>query len=90
MVYCISYFAEYFLYIFLFQIANGMKYLSSKSYIHRDLRTMNILLTQTFEVKVGGLNLCTDINNSSIETGKGRTSEKKGKIPLLIYKQIYL
>ncbi|XP_056000361.1 uncharacterized protein LOC125657197 isoform X4 [Ostrea edulis] len=50
------------------QIANGMKYLSSKSYIHRDLRTMNILLTQTFEVKVGGLNLCTDINNSSIET----------------------
>lgn len=51
---------------------------------------MNILLTQTFEVKVGGLNLCTDINNSSIETGKGRTSEKKGKIPLLIYKQIYL
>ncbi len=38
------------------QIARGMEYLSSRSVVHGDLATRNVLLTDDLNAKVGGKN----------------------------------
>lgn len=43
------------------QVALGMEHLSNHRYVHKDLATRNILLTNRLDVKISLLSLCRDV-----------------------------
>ncbi|KAI6655045.1 serine/threonine protein kinase [Oopsacas minuta] len=47
----------------LFQICTGLMYLHSHSILHRDLSLSNILLTRSYQIKIGDFGLATDISD---------------------------
>ena len=59
------------------QIANGMTYLASNNYIHRDLASRNCLVGQNYEVKIGDFGLSRNLYDSVYYRVKG-----KAKMPI--------
>ena len=59
------------------QIANGMTYLASNNYIHRDLASRNCLVGQNYVIKIGNFGLSRDLYDSAYYCTKG-----KAKLPI--------
>ena len=59
------------------QIANGMTYLASNNYIHRDLASRNCLVGQNYLIKIGDFGLSHDLYDSAYYCTKG-----KAKLPI--------
>ena len=59
------------------QIANGMTYLASNNYIHRDLASRNCLVGQNYVIKIGDFGLSRDLYDSAYYFTKG-----KAKLPI--------
>ncbi|XP_054738114.1 tyrosine kinase receptor Cad96Ca isoform X1 [Anastrepha obliqua] len=62
---------------FMYQVAKGMDYLTSRGIIHRDLAARNILITDDHTCKVADFGFARDVITSKIYE---RTSE--GKLPI--------
>uniref|UniRef100_A0A914V4B8 Protein kinase domain-containing protein n=1 Tax=Plectus sambesii TaxID=2011161 RepID=A0A914V4B8_9BILA len=60
---------------FAWQISDGMEYLSSHDYIHRDVAARNILLTKKLAAKIGDFGLCR-VADQALYTTKG------GRLPI--------
>ncbi|CAI4229360.1 unnamed protein product [Auanema sp. JU1783] len=57
------------------QIADGLHYLASLNYIHRDIAARNVLLTKYMSAKIGDFGLCRSME-TSMYTAKG------GRLPI--------
>ncbi|XP_013109290.1 tyrosine kinase receptor Cad96Ca [Stomoxys calcitrans] len=62
---------------FMYQIAKGMDYLSSRGIIHRDLAARNILITDNHTCKVADFGFARDVITSKIYERKS-----EGKLPI--------
>ncbi|XP_019855623.1 PREDICTED: serine/threonine-protein kinase STE20-like isoform X3 [Amphimedon queenslandica] len=58
------------------QIANGMNYLSMKSFVHRDLAARNVFLNDRFICKIGDFGMSRDLEDENYYVSHG------GKVPV--------
>lgn len=54
-----------------FQIANGLEFLHEKSFVHGDVKSLNILLDSNFNVKICDFNYTHSIKEKNILTQHG-------------------
>ncbi|XP_018789565.1 PREDICTED: tyrosine kinase receptor Cad96Ca-like isoform X2 [Bactrocera latifrons] len=62
---------------FMYQVANGMDYLTSRGIIHRDLAARNILITDEHTCKVADFGFARDVMTSKMYERKS-----EGKLPI--------
>ena len=65
------------------QIADGMAYLESENYIHRDLRAANILVAENNNVKVADFGLARLIKSDTVDDDIYNAREGLNGPPLL-------
>ena len=50
---------------YFIQISLGLQYIHSKSILHRDIKTINVFVTESDEVRIGDLGVAKVINDHS-------------------------
>eukprot|EP00731_Ephydatia_muelleri_P015159 Em0008g879a len=71
------------------QIADGMKYLSSKSFVHRDIAARNILVTQNCMCKIADFGLSRDLADDTYYVSHGGMVPIKWTAPEAIHFKKY-
>jgi fibroblast growth factor receptor 1 len=70
--------------LFAWQIAEGMRFLSSKGIIHRDLAARNILIDTERNAKISDFGLCLHVNTAydSLSRRRGVVVCESGRLPI--------
>jgi NIMA (never in mitosis gene a)-related kinase len=62
-----KYFAEKDIWDFAYQICMAVEYLHSKNIIHRDIKCLNIFLTESRQIKLGDLGVSKIVQSAALQ-----------------------